>query len=95
MACDRDIGARIAQRSLDRPRMQRRDMGVGDQQHVAPAHVREQLPAIAKQAYKDGRPVLDVAVEMTGLPEKRLRKLLDPASLTRGGVTTGGGGGGG
>ena len=52
----------------------------------------EKAAAIAKRAYKEGRPVLEVAVEMTGLPEKQLRKLLDPATLTRGGVSAGGGG---
>ena len=45
----------------------------------------EKAAAIAKQAYKEGRPVLDVAVEASGLPEKELRRLLDPAALTRGG----------
>ena len=54
----------------------------------------EQAAAIAKRAYKDGRPVLEVAVEMTGLPEKQLRKLLDPAALTRGGIESGVGSGG-
>ncbi|HEY5781983.1 MAG TPA: class II fumarate hydratase [Lysobacter sp.] len=55
----------------------------------------EKAAAIAKQAYKEGRAVLDVAVEATGLPEKELRRLLDPAALTRGGIQQGGGGGGG
>ncbi len=55
----------------------------------------EKAAAIAKQAYKEGRPVLEVAVEATGLPEKRLRKLLDPAALTRGGIQAGGSGSGG
>jgi fumarate hydratase class II len=54
----------------------------------------EQAAAIAKRAYKEGRPVLEVAVEMTGLPEKQLRKLLDPAALTKGGIVAGGGGAG-
>jgi len=54
----------------------------------------EKAAAIAKQAYKEGRPILEVAVEATGLPEKRLRKLLDPAALTRGGIQGGGGTGG-
>jgi fumarate hydratase class II len=49
---------------------------------------------IAKKAYADGRPVLDVAKEMTKLSEKQLRKLLDPAALTKGGIGSGGGGGG-
>ncbi|KWS02751.1 Fumarate hydratase class II [Lysobacter capsici AZ78] len=55
----------------------------------------EKSAAIAKQAYKEGRPVLEVAIEVTGLPEKQLRRLLDPARLTRGGIQAGGGGGGG
>jgi fumarate hydratase, class II len=46
----------------------------------------EKAAAIAKRAYKQGRPVLDVAKEMSGLPEKELRKLLDPAVLTKGGI---------
>jgi len=52
----------------------------------------EAAAAIAKRAYKEGRPVLEVALEMSGLPEKQLRKLLDPAALTRGGVAGPGGG---
>ncbi|RNF85311.1 class II fumarate hydratase [Montanilutibacter psychrotolerans] len=55
----------------------------------------ELAAAIAKQAYKEGRPVLDVALERSGLDEKTLRRLLDPAALTRGGIAAGGGGGGG
>ena len=46
----------------------------------------EKAAAIAKQAYREGRPVLDVAREATGLPERELRRLLDPAALTRGGI---------
>ncbi len=46
----------------------------------------EQAAAIAKQAYREGRPVLAVAAEVTGMPEARLRKLLDPVALTRGGI---------
>ncbi|HEU0196003.1 MAG TPA: class II fumarate hydratase [Nevskiaceae bacterium] len=41
---------------------------------------------IAKLAYKEGRPVIDVAREHTDLSEEQLRKLLDPAALTRGGI---------
>src|SRR5688572_24838532 len=55
----------------------------------------EKAAAIAKQAYKEGRAVLEVAVEATGLPEKELRRLLDPTALTRGGIQEGGGSGGG
>jgi fumarate hydratase class II len=36
---------------------------------------------IAKRAYKEGRPILDVAVEMTDLGEAHLRELLDPQKL--------------
>ena len=54
----------------------------------------EKAAAIAKRAYKEGRPVFDVALEMSGVPEKQLRRLLDPAALTRGGIHGGGGGGG-
>ena len=54
----------------------------------------EKAAAIAKQAYKEGRPVLDVAMERSGLPEKQLRKLLDAAALTKGGIHGGSGGGG-
>ena len=46
----------------------------------------EKAAAIAKRAYAEGRPVLEVAVEMSGLPEKELRRLLDPAALTTGGI---------
>ncbi len=42
---------------------------------------------IVKQAYRQGRPVVDVARELTGLPEAELRLLLDPLQLTRGGLT--------
>ncbi len=54
----------------------------------------EKAAAIAKRAYAERRPVLDVAREMSGLPEKELRRLLDPAALTRGGIHGAGTGGG-
>ena len=38
---------------------------------------------IAKTAYKENRPVLDVAKEMTDLSEKELKKYLDPLLLTK------------
>jgi len=41
--------------------------------------------AIAKKAYAEGRPIIEVASEMTDLGEQRLAQLLDPAVLTRGG----------
>jgi fumarate hydratase class II len=54
----------------------------------------EAAAKIAKRAYAEGRPVLDVATEMTGLSDKQLRKLLDPRGLTKGGIGSGGGAGG-
>jgi fumarate hydratase class II len=54
----------------------------------------EKGAAIAKEAYAQGRPIRDVAREMTGLPSEDLAKLLDPLALTRGGVKGGGGAGG-
>ena len=55
----------------------------------------EKGAAIAKRAYKEGRPVIDIAREDSGLDEAALRELLDPAALTLGGIHGGGGGGGG
>ena len=46
----------------------------------------EKGAAIAKQAYKEHQPVLDVAKRMTDLSEARLRELLDPSNLTHGGI---------
>ena len=42
----------------------------------------ERAAAIAKRAYAEGRPVLEVAIEDSGLEEEQLRRLLDPAALT-------------
>jgi fumarate hydratase, class II len=53
----------------------------------------ERAAAIAKRAFAEGRPVFDVALEMSGLGADELRRLLDPAALTRGGLTGAGGGG--
>jgi len=55
----------------------------------------EKGAAIAKQAYKQNRPVLEVAREVTGLPERRLKALLDPAVLAKGGIHGKPGGGAG
>jgi len=41
---------------------------------------------IAKQAYKEKRPLLEVAKENTTLSEAELKRLLDPAHLTQGGI---------
>ncbi|NNE05493.1 MAG: class II fumarate hydratase [Xanthomonadales bacterium] len=42
--------------------------------------------ATAKQAYREGRPIRDVARETTGLADEELDRLLDPLDLTRGGI---------
>ena len=46
----------------------------------------EQGAAIAKRAYAEGRPVKEVAREMTDLSDEELDRLLDPAALTEGGI---------
>ena len=42
--------------------------------------------AIAKQAYKEGRPVKELAMEQSDLSEAELDRLLDPKDLTEGGI---------
>ena len=46
----------------------------------------EKAAKIAKKAYKEKRPIIDVANEETGLPVAKLKALLNPAKLTKGGV---------
>ena len=41
---------------------------------------------IAKKAYSEGKPIIEVAVEETNLTEAKLKKLLDPYKLTKGGI---------
>ena len=41
---------------------------------------------IAKRAYAEGRPLIEVAKEETDLDDKTLKRMLDPLRLTRGGV---------
>jgi fumarate hydratase class II len=53
---------------------------------LAPVIGYDQAAAIAKRALAEGRPIREVAAEMTDLDEQRLAQLLDPAALTRGGV---------
>ena len=55
--------------------------------------------AIAKKAYAEGRPLIDVAlsdptVQKKGLKKEDLVKLLNPADLTTGGIKGPGGAGG-
>ena len=47
--------------------------------------------AIAKRALAEGRPIREVAAEMTDLAPERLAKLLDPTAITRGGLRQGSG----
>ena len=42
---------------------------------------------VAKQAYQENRPIIDVAVENTDLTREQLMKLLDPQRLTEGGLS--------
>jgi fumarate hydratase class II len=51
----------------------------------------EKAAAIAKRAYKEKRPVLDIAIEDSDLSAAELRKLLDPVALTKGGIHGGSG----
>ncbi len=46
----------------------------------------DRAAAIAKRAYAERRPILEVAQEMCELGEAELRRLLDPAELTKGGI---------
>ena len=46
----------------------------------------EKGAATAKKAYAEGRPIREVAKEMTDLSEEELLRLLDPVALTRGGI---------
>ncbi len=50
----------------------------------------ERGAAIAKKAYAEGRPIIDVAAEMTDLSIDELRRLLDPKTLTEGGIRASG-----
>jgi fumarate hydratase class II len=54
----------------------------------------ERAAAIAKRAYAEGRPVIEVAAEMTSLSQDELAKLLDASELTRGGIQHSASGGG-
>ncbi|WP_446831828.1 class II fumarate hydratase [Candidatus Foliamicus sp.] len=46
----------------------------------------DKAAAIAKRAYAEGRPILEVAAEETDLSKQELKKILDPATLTQGGI---------
>jgi fumarate hydratase class II len=53
----------------------------------------EAAAKIAKRAYAENRPVFDVALEITDLGAKKLRTVLEPAAMTKGGFGAGPGGG--
>ncbi len=46
----------------------------------------EKSAFIAKKAYKENRPIIDVAAEETDIPKDKLAKLLDPSKLAKGGI---------
>ncbi len=46
----------------------------------------EKGSAVAKKAYREGRPIQEVAAQETDLSDKELKSLLDPMDLTRGGI---------
>ncbi|WP_338365891.1 class II fumarate hydratase [uncultured Pseudoalteromonas sp.] len=46
----------------------------------------EKAAKIAKQAYKEARPIIDVAEQETDLSRSELEKLLNPTKLTQGGL---------
>jgi fumarate hydratase class II len=46
----------------------------------------EQGATIAKEAYAQGRPIIEVALERTELLREELERLLDPVGLTTGGI---------
>jgi fumarate hydratase class II len=50
---------------------------------LAPRIGYERAAEIAKRAAAESRPIVDVAVEATGLPREELARLLDPARLAR------------
>ena len=46
----------------------------------------EHAAMIAKKAYRERRPIIEVAAEETNLSKSRLEKLLDPKKLAKGGI---------
>ena len=46
----------------------------------------EKAASIAKKAYKENRPIIEVAAEETDLSKSKLIKLLDPTKLAKGGI---------
>jgi fumarate hydratase class II len=54
----------------------------------------ERAAAIAKRAYAERKPIVDVAAEMTGMGRDELQQLLNAHELTKGGIKSGNIGGG-
>jgi fumarate hydratase class II len=50
---------------------------------LAPRIGYDRAAQIARRAERESRPILEVAVEETGLPREELARLLDPARLAR------------
>ena len=46
----------------------------------------EKATEIAKKAYKENRPIVEVAIEETDISKTKLMKLLDPSKLSKGGL---------
>ena len=46
----------------------------------------DKAAAIAKRAYAEGRPILEVAAEQTDISKEQLEAMLNPATLTKGGI---------
>ena len=46
----------------------------------------EKAAEIAKKAYKENRSIVEVASEETNIPKEKLKKLLDPSKLAKGGI---------
>ena len=46
----------------------------------------EKAAEIAKKAYKENRSIIEVASEETNIPKQKLKKLLDPSKLAKGGI---------
>ena len=46
----------------------------------------EKAAEIAKKAYRENRPIIEVAAEMTDLTTVKLKKLLDPSKIAKGGI---------
>ena len=46
----------------------------------------EKAAYIAKKAYKENRPIIEVAAEETDLTKAKLKNLLDPSKLSKGGI---------